>query len=174
MCIRDRTKAGRRVHAIGKISEIFGGRGITTSAHTTNNPDHVAALREALSGNDADFIFANLEDFDMLYGHRNDPAGFARLLTEFDDFIADALLPRLRAGDLIGITADHGNDPTTPSTDHSREYAPLLLFGPSIIEAHDLGIRTTFGDWGATVCDWLNVSPGPGLGTSLLSAKEIP
>ena len=159
------TKAGRRVHAVGKISEIFGGRGVTTSAPTTNNPDHIAALRDALSGSDADFIFANLEDFDMLYGHRNDPAGFARLLTEFDDFIADAL-PLLRAGDLVGITADHGNDPTTPSTDHSREYAPLLLFGPSITEARDLGIRTTFGDWGATVCDWLNVAAGPGLGKS--------
>ncbi len=166
------TLSGRRVHAIGKISEIFGGRGVTTSAHTTNNPDHIAALRAALSGNDADFVFANLEDFDMLYGHRNDPAGFARLLTEFDAFVGNALLPLLRAGDLVGITADHGNDPTTPSTDHSREYAPLLLFGPSITAPRHLDIRTTFGDWGATVCDWLNVAPGPGLGRSFFTPKE--
>jgi phosphopentomutase len=157
--------AGRRVHAVGKISEIFSGRGITTSEPTTNNPDHITALGRAVrgegSGGAADFVFANLEDFDMLYGHRNDPVNFARLLAEFDAFVGTSLLPHLRPGDLVGITADHGNDPTTPSTDHSREYAPLLLFGSSLTTPHPLGDRPTFADWGATVLAYLGVPAGP-------------
>jgi phosphopentomutase len=155
------TAAGRRVHAIGKIAEIFSGRGISTSEPTTNNPDHIAALGRAVRGEgmggEADFIFANLEDFDMLYGHRNDPVNFARLLAEFDAFVGDGVLPHLAPGDLIGITSDHGNDPTTPSTDHSREYAPLLLFGTPIAAPHPLGDRPTFAEWGATVLAWLGV-----------------
>lgn len=152
---------GKRVHAIGKISEIFSARGVTTSEATTNNPDHIHALTRCIRGEgagaDADFVFANLEDFDMLYGHRNDPVNFARLLTEFDTFVGETLLPSLRAGDIVGITADHGNDPTTPSTDHSREYAPLLLLGPPLTVPTPLGDRATFADWGATVCEWLQV-----------------
>jgi phosphopentomutase len=132
-----------------------------TLEQTTNNPDHMAAVARAVRGEgpggDADFVFANLEDFDMLYGHRNDPVGFARLLHEFDTFVGSTLLPALRPGDLVGVTADHGNDPTTPSTDHSREYAPLLLFGPSITGPRPLGDRATFADWGATVGEWLRV-----------------
>lgn len=158
------THAGKHVHAVGKIGEIFSGRGITSGEPTTNNPDHIAALGRAMRGEgpggSADFVFANLEDFDMLYGHRNDPVNFARLLTEFDRFIGEGLLPHLRPGDLVGITADHGNDPTTPSTDHSREYAPLLLFGPPVTASAPLGDRTTFADWGATVSDWLGVPIG--------------
>jgi phosphopentomutase len=170
------TAAGRRVHAVGKIGEIFSGRGVASEDKTTNNPDHIAALLRLLRGEgegaQADFVFANLEDFDMLYGHRNDPVNFARLLTEFDDFVGE-MLPLLEPGDLVGVTADHGNDPTTPSTDHSREYAPLLLFGPSIDAPRPLGDRATFADWGTTVLDWLGVPPperGPYLrGTSLLA-----
>ena len=158
------TQAGKRVHAVGKISEIFGGRGITTSEPTTNNPAHIEALLRELRTGDADFVFANLEDFDMLYGHRNDPVGFARLLESFDTAVGD-MLGLLRPGDLLAITADHGNDPTTPSTDHSREYAPLLLFGHSITAPLPLGDRRTFADWGATVCRWLGVDP-PGFGTA--------
>jgi phosphopentomutase len=168
--------AGKRVHAVGKVAEIFSGRGIATSEPTTNNADHIAALGRAVRGEgpgaDADFVFANLEDFDMLYGHRNDPVNFARLLAEFDDF-AGEMLPLLRAGDLVGITADHGNDPTTPSTDHSREYAPLLLFGPPVAAPRPLGDRATFGDWGATVCDWLGVAPGPALGSSFAPGASV-
>ncbi|MBC8103841.1 MAG: phosphopentomutase [Cytophagales bacterium] len=159
------TKAGKTVHAIGKISEIFGGQGITTAEKTTNNPDHIAALARAVRGEgpggDSDFVFANLEDFDMLYGHRNDPVNFARLLREFDDFVGADLLPHLRAGDLVGITADHGNDPTTTSTDHSREYVPLLAFGPAITQPCPLGNRATFADWGATIAAWLGASLPP-------------
>lgn len=164
-------RQNKHTHAVGKIGEIFSGQGIATSEPTTNNPDHIEALRAALSqagpGRDADFVFANLEDFDMLYGHRNDPAGFARLLSEFDDFVGEALA-LLRPGDLVGITADHGNDPTTPSTDHSREYAPLLLFGPTITSPRELGVRANFGDWGASVSHWLGAGQSPGLGTSFL------
>ncbi len=170
------TGQGKKVHAIGKISEIFSGRGVTTSEPTTNNPDHIAALRRALRGDgpgsDADFVFANLEDFDMLYGHRNDSAGFARLLSEFDTFVGE-MLPMLGPGDLVGITADHGNDPTTPSTDHSREYAPLLLFGPPISQPRRLGLRATFADWGASVCAWLGV-PGLTLGEPFVSSSSSP
>lgn len=161
-------QAGRKVHGIGKIFEIFSGRGITTYQKTTNNTDHQAALARAARGEgpgaDADFIFANLEDFDMLCGHRNDPEGFARLLNEFDAFMGKDFLPHLRPGDLVGITADHGNDPTTSSTDHSREYAPLLLFGPGLGQPVDLGNRATFADWGATVAAWLQ-GPLPSNGT---------
>ena len=155
------TQSGLRVHAIGKIGEIFSLRGITTTEPTTNNPDHLAALSRAAQGiepgGQADFVFANLEDFDMLYGHRNDPVNFARLLNELDEWAARDFLPHLRGGDFAALTADHGNDPTTPSTDHSREYAPLLGFGPSVTSPHPLGDRATFADWGATVAAYLNV-----------------
>jgi phosphopentomutase len=155
------TAHGKTVHSIGKIAEFFSGHGITSSQHTTNNTAHQDALEEAVRGSGdggkADFVFANLEDFDMLYGHRNDPVNFARLLTEFDTFLGERFLPFLAPGDLVGITADHGNDPTTLSTDHSREYAPLWLAGKPITAPQALGERTTFADWGATVCHWLGV-----------------
>lgn len=158
---------GRHVHGIGKIGEIFTQRGITTTEPTTNNPDHLAALTRVACGEGpgakADFVFVNLEDFDMLYGHRNDPKGFARLLREFDEWVARDFLPHLREGDLVGLTADHGNDPTTPSTDHSREYIPLLVFGPSITGPHPMGDRATFADWGATAAAYLGVNLPEGL-----------
>ena len=150
--------AGVRIHLIGKTCELFPVRPGMTLEHTTNNPDHLSALGRTLRGEgpggDAAFIFANLEDFDMLYGHRNDPAGFAGLLADFDRWVGDTLLPALRPGDLVGLTADHGNDPTTDSTDHSREYAPLLLFGPVVNAPAPLGTRATFADWGATAAAW--------------------
>ncbi len=169
------SRANRKVHAVGKIYEIFSGSGISTFEKTTNNADHQAALARAVRGQGpgagADFIFANLEDFDMLYGHRNDPQNFARLLNEFDEFMGEEFLPYLRPGDLVGITADHGNDPTTPSTDHSREYAPLLLFGPSLTQPSFLGDRATFADWGATVAAWLR-APAPEKGAAFPSLPD--
>jgi phosphopentomutase len=161
-------RAGKRVHLIGKTCELFPTTENVTRTPTTNNPAHCAALTEAVQSDDAEFVFANLEDFDMLYGHRNDPVGFARLLREFDAWLGASFLPHLRAGDIVGITADHGNDPTTPSTDHSREYVPLLLFGNALTRSINLGTRATFADWGATVCEYLS-APTPRHGTSFLT-----
>jgi len=149
-------EAGRRVHAIGKIAEFFSGRGITTQDVTTCNADHVEALVRAARAGDHDLVFANLEDFDMLYGHRNDPAGFARALEEFDAALPD-LLSALRPHDVLMLTSDHGNDPVTPSTDHSREHAFVLLVAPRRGRPRDLGVRSAFADIGATVADALGI-----------------
>jgi len=160
--------AGLDVHAIGKINEIFNGRGITTWDHTTNNADHTAALLRAAQSNDSPLIFANLEDFDMLYAHRNDPQGLACALETWDTALP-SILAALRSGDLLMITADHGNDPTTASTDHSREYPFLLAYGPSLRSGIDLGIRQTFADIAATLREGFHLPAGEN-GTSFLSS----
>jgi phosphopentomutase len=126
----------------------------------------VAGVLEWLGGGDG-FLFANLVDFDTLYGHRNDAAGFAAALRAFDDAVP-ALVAALREDDLLFITADHGNDPTTTSTDHARERVPLLACGPRVRPAA-LGERATFADLGATVAEWLGVA-FRGAGRSFLSA----
>ncbi|MCW3098300.1 MAG: phosphopentomutase [Chthonomonadaceae bacterium] len=156
------------VHAIGKIFEIFNGRGIATWAHTTNNAAHTAALQTAIESDDSPLIFANLEDFDMLYGHRNNPQGMAQALETWDVSLG-ALLPKLRPIDLLLITADHGNDPTTASTDHSREYPFLLAYGPSLRPTVDLGIRATYADIAATLRE-IFALPSEPVGASFLSA----
>jgi phosphopentomutase len=140
---------------IGKTCELFPERELQERTLTTNNPDHCTALTDAVQSVESGFVFANLEDFDMLYGHRNDPVGFAQLLEEFDAWLGSDFLPHLRPGDRVGITADHGNDPTTPSTDHSREYSPRLLFGPSIAEPMDLGECDDLRWWSQEVLRWL-------------------
>ena len=140
---------GIGVYGIGVVPELFVYRGFRYAERTQSNAEHYAALLRALQS-DCEFIFANFEDFDMLYGHRNDPAGFARALTEFDTMLQE-LLNRLRPTDLLILTADHGNDPTTPSTDHSREYLPLLLYSPSIEYGRAVGVRRTLADIGATI-----------------------
>jgi phosphopentomutase len=155
----DLIEAGRHVHAIGKISEIFNGRSISSHAHTTNNPAHIAALLDAVETGDSDLIFANLEDFDMLYGHRNDAVGMARALEEWDAALP-AITGSLRQGDLMIITADHGNDPTTPSTDHSREYPFLLAYGPVLNRGIGLGVRATYADIAAAVREAFNLGVG--------------
>ncbi|GIW72601.1 MAG: phosphopentomutase [Planctomycetota bacterium] len=144
-------EAGLGVYAIGKIEDIFAGRGITRAVHTGSNAEGLARLHEAAAEANEALVFANLVDFDALYGHRNDPKGYARALEEADAGIA-ALLPRLAAGDLLVITADHGNDPTTPSTDHSREMVPLLVWARGI-EPVDVGTRPSFADLGQTIAD---------------------
>lgn len=159
--------SGRAVHAIGKIAEIFSGRGIASSDPTTNNHDHTTALLRAARENRSVLIFANLEDFDMLYGHRNDPEGMARALEAWDAAIPD-LLAALGPGDLLIITADHGNDPTTPSTDHSREHPFLLAYGPGLRGGLALGDRGTFADIAATIREAFVLSPGQN-GTSFLA-----
>lgn len=140
---------GIGIYGIGVVPEIFTYRGFRHAERTQSNPQHFEALLRAMAS-DCAFIFANFEDFDMLYGHRNDPAGFARALAEFDMMLS-TILERLRPTDLLILTADHGNDPTTPSTDHSREYLPLLLYSPSIQRGYAVGTRRSLADIGATI-----------------------
>ncbi|MDZ4806016.1 MAG: phosphopentomutase [Candidatus Eisenbacteria bacterium] len=163
----DRIKeAGLPVVAIGKIVDLFAGRGQTEQHLTHNNSEGMAAILEALDRVEAGLVMANLVDFDMLWGHRNDPQGFHSGLQAFDAWLPGAL-SRLRPGDLLMLTADHGNDPTTASTDHSRELVPLIVAGPSVRAGVDLGIRDTFSDLGATVLDHLGLPP-PAHGRSFL------
>lgn len=142
------------VYGVGVVPELFGGRGFRTVTRTQNNAEHWIALDHALQS-DARFIFANFEDFDMLYGHRNDPVGFAQSLEEFDEKLGD-LLTQLGSDDLLLLTADHGNDPTDASTDHSREYVPVALYG-SGLTGKPLGDCVGMSAIGATVARWLNV-----------------
>ncbi len=148
--------AGKSVIGIGKIEDIFAYRGLTHSLHTTNNVDGVDAILRLMAQPDAGLIFANLVDFDMLYGHRNDPHGYAQALEQFDARLP-ALEAGLRDGDILMLTADHGNDPTTPSTDHSRERVPILVTGPRVRRGVFLGTRDSFADVAATVAELLNV-----------------
>lgn len=147
---------------VGKVDDLFAGRGLT-STHTSGNTEGIRLVADWLAGPSGGLLFANLVDFDQLYGHRNDVAGFHRALREFDAALP-SLLSLCREDDLLCITADHGNDPTTPSTDHARERVPLLAFGRRVTPVA-LGTRSTFGDLGATVADWLGI-PFRGCGTS--------
>ncbi|MHB0949463.1 MAG: phosphopentomutase, partial [Gemmatimonadaceae bacterium] len=140
------------------------GRGIA-SRHTGGNAEGIQHIEQWLAGSPGGLLFANLVDFDQLYGHRNDSAGFYEALREFDAALP-ALLSHLQEDDLLFVTADHGNDPTTPSTDHARECVPLLAFGPAVRPVA-LGVRDTFSDLGATVAEWLGVA-FRGQGTSFL------
>lgn len=150
------TSRGVPVHAVGKIKDLFAGQGITTAVHTANDDEGVDAVERALASEPRGLIFANLVDFDTLYGHRNDIAGYARNLERFDARLAE-LLPHLRPSDLLVITADHGNDPTTPSTDHSREYVPILIAGAGARTGVDLGERRSFSDLAQTLADLFDV-----------------
>lgn len=159
------------VLAIGKIEDIFSYRGITTSNHTTNNADSIEATVRAISSGQGTLIFTNLVDFDMLYGHRNDPEGYARSLMDFDAAIP-RILSALRDSDVLIITADHGCDPTTPSTDHSREHVPLLVYGGGIARGVSLGVRSTFCDIAATLAEIFCV-PAPECGTSFTPMLRV-
>ena len=149
----DRLKAANvPVVAIGKIDDLFAGRGVTRAIHTKSDDEGVDTVVSEMASTPAGLIFTNLVDFDTQYGHRNDVAGYAANLERFDSRLKD-LLPRLRRDDVLVITADHGNDPTTPSTDHSREHVPLLVTGPAVKAGVRLGTRTTFADLGQTIAD---------------------
>jgi len=139
---------------VGKIDDLFAGRGVS-SQHTASNAEGIAGIREWSEGGRSGLLFANLVDFDQIYGHRNDVTGFYRALQEFDRALP-SLLAALREDDLLFITADHGNDPTTPSTDHARECVPLVVLGAPV-RPGPLGRRETFSDLGATVGEWLGV-----------------
>ncbi|MDR1966098.1 MAG: phosphopentomutase [Synergistaceae bacterium] len=144
---------GRDVIAIGKIEDIFNRRGITEIEHTKNNAQGIDAVARFLGGDFDGLLFANLVDFDMLYGHRNDAEGYARALEYFDGRLP-LLMERMAGNDILAITADHGCDPTHPGTDHTREYIPLLVWGPKLRSGANLGTRRTFADIGATVADY--------------------
>jgi phosphopentomutase len=155
----DRVKAiPLPVIAIGKVEDLFAGRGITRAVHTANDEDGMDQVDREMDALERGLIFANLVDFDTRYGHRNDVPGFARNLERFDRRLA-RVLPRLRQDDLLLVTADHGNDPTTASTDHSREYVPLLATGAHVRAGADLGTRATFADLGQTLADLFGVRP---------------
>jgi phosphopentomutase len=155
----DRVKAaGIPVVAIGKIKDLFAGRGFTSAVHTVSDHEGVTRVLEQMAAVDRGFIFANLVDFDTQYGHRNDPAGYAANLERFDRRLVE-VQQQLRPDDLLIITADHGNDPTTPSTDHSREYVPVLATGAGVRRGADLGTRRTFADLGQTLADVFGVGP---------------
>jgi phosphopentomutase len=140
---------------VGKVDDLFAGRSITAT-HTASNADGIREIRNWLSAAESGFLFANLVDFDQLYGHRNDVAGFYGALREFDAALP-SITSRLKEEDLLFITADHGNDPTTPSSDHARELVPLLAGGMRVVP-RDLGERDTFSDLGATVAEWFGLS----------------
>lgn len=152
--------AGKTAQAIGVVADLFPRAYFARAERTQSNPAHLAAVLEAVQAGQEDLVFANCEDFDMLYGHRNDPVGFARSLEAFDAALG-GIVGALRPDDLLILTADHGNDPTTASTDHSREYVPLLVYGGRV--GGDLGTRATFADVAATAAGWLGVPwGGPG------------
>jgi phosphopentomutase len=152
------TAAGKPVHAIGKIRDLFAGRGITTSVHTKSDDDGVDQIEKAIATSGPGLVFTNLVDFDTQFGHRNDPDGYAANLERFDARLT-RFLPTLRARDVLIITADHGNDPTTPSTDHAREYVPVFAVGKAIRSGVDVGTRATFADLGQTVAEIFGVGP---------------
>jgi phosphopentomutase len=155
----DRVKAAAvPVVAIGKIEDLFAGRGITTALHTISDDDGMDRVEEQMESVDRGLIFTNLVDFDTQYGHRNDVEGYARNLERFDGRLA-RVLPRLRRDDLLVVTADHGNDPTTASTDHAREYVPLMVTGAQVRRGVDLGTRRTFADLGQTLAEVFGVAP---------------
>ena len=143
---------GKRVLSIGKIEDLFTGRGISRAIHTNGNTDGIEKTIYEIKNSNEDFIFVNLVDFDMLYGHRNNIEGYARALEEFDSKLPE-IIDALREDDLLILTADHGNDPSTPSTDHSREYIPILAYGKNLKRNIDLGIRETYSDISATLLD---------------------
>jgi phosphopentomutase len=159
--------AGHPVVGIGKIEDLFAGRGLTRAVHTTSDAHGMDVLEDELARTPRGLIAVNLVDSDTLYGHRNDVQGYADNLERFDARLA-ALLPKLAASDMLVITADHGNDPTTPSTDHSREHVPVLINGERVRAGVDLGVRRTFADLGQTLADGFGV-PRLGHGTSFLA-----
>ncbi len=156
--------AGIARRGVGKVDDLFAGRSLVAH-HTDGNAEGLARVKEWVANGGDGLLFANLVDFDTLYGHRNDPVGFADALRAVDAAVP-ALEAALREDDLLFITADHGNDPTTPSTDHAREFVPLLVRGPRVRPV-PLGTRATFADLGATVAAWFGV-PFTGAGTSFL------
>jgi phosphopentomutase len=160
--------AGYQTIGVGKIGDIFAGKGVTESHPTKSNAD---GMQTALALQKREFeglCFINLVDFDSQYGHRNDAAGYARAMTEFDGYLGE-FLSNMQEEDVLIITADHGCDPATPSTDHSREYVPMLVCGAPVAAGVNLGTRSTFADISGTVLDYFGVEKNGTAGQSFLS-----
>lgn len=158
--------AGFEVYATGKIDDLFGNRGISVTNHTTNNHDSILATIDFMKKDFKGLLFANLIEFDQIYGHRNDARGYADALEGFDGFFPQ-ILENMKSEDVVMIVSDHGVDPTTKSTDHSREFSPLLVFGKKIKSNVDLGTRGSYADVGATIAEIFSLEP-PEIGTSFL------
>jgi len=162
-------KEGYKVYATGKIDDLFGNRGITKTHHSVFNMESIQAMVDFMDEDFTGLLFANLVEFDMTFGHRNDVKGFGQKLEEFDAFVP-TIRNKMKDTDFAMIVADHGVDPTTKSTDHSREYIPLLVFGEQVKNNVNLGIRQSFADVAATIGEVFSVTP-PAIGKSFL--KEI-
>ena len=160
------SKSGKTMYGVGKIGDIFNQKGLTESVHAVSNMDGVDKTLEAMKMDFEGFIFTNLVDFDSKYGHRRDPEGYGRCIEEFDRRIPE-LMEALGDEDILMICADHGNDPVAHGTDHTREYVPILVYGKNLKQGVNLGIRQSFADAGASVCDFLGIE-GPAIGESFL------
>jgi phosphopentomutase len=163
------TEAGVAVTTVGKLDDIFAGRGIRDARHVETNHEAMHILRELVRGPGDGLVFANLIDFDMLYGHRRDPVGYARALEEADRFLS-GFAAQLRAGDVLIVTADHGNDPTFRGTDHTREFVPLLTYAPGAPPAGALGVREGFFDVAQSLMGLFGLAPMP-RGRSFLPSR---
>ena len=161
-------KGGYEVKAVGKISDIFAGSGITLSYKSKSNNEGMQKTQEIAKEDFEGLCFVNLVDFDSKYGHRNDVDGYAKALREFDIWLSD-FLPLLKQDDILIITADHGCDPQTPSTDHSREYTPLIIYGNSVKGGINLKTRESFADISATILDYFNIDKETTDGNSFLT-----
>lgn len=150
------TESGKTVLSVGKIIDIFAERGITDFVRTNGNDDGIDKTSAYMDKDFTGLCFTNLVDYDMLYGHRNDVDGYAKALTHFDERLPE-LLAKLREDDILMITADHGCDPSTPSTDHSREYTPLLMYGAHIAPGKNYGTRGSFADIAATILSYFDI-----------------
>ena len=148
--------ANQKVVGVGKINDIFAGRGITETHPTVNNRDSMKKILDILNNDFTGLIFANLIDFDQLYGHRNDAQGYGQALEEFDQWLPE-LMGAMKAEDMLFISADHGCDPTTIGTDHTREHVPILVWGAQAQAGIDLGVRSSFADLGQTIAEFLGV-----------------
>lgn len=157
--ILDRVKdSGKTVYAIGKISDIFNGQGVTTSVHTESNMDGVDKTIEAMKMDFEGFIFTNLVDFDSKFGHRRDPAGYGKSIEEFDARLPE-IMSAMEEEDVLILCADHGNDPGHSGWDHTREHVPVIIYGKTIKQGVNLGTRESFADIGATIAEILEVEP---------------
>ena len=162
-------KAGKTVYAVGKIRDIFDGKGVTESVHTVSNMDGVDKTVEAMEKDFAGFIFTNLVDFDSMYGHRRNPEGYGQAIMDFDGRLPE-IKAAMKPGDVLMLCADHGNDPVHSGTDHTREHIPLVVYGEAIKAGVNLGTRKSFADIGATIAEMLGAE-ATSIGESF--AKEI-